>query len=288
MKRSLIALAALTLLASPAFAQTAKPELNLCTGGETGKYYQTAREIASQLSGTVKVNVLTSKGSLDNLSGLDSGACDAAIVQSDAYGNYVQTNPVSNLNIERVVPLYNEYAHLICNKDASINKVSDLLKNNRAVAIGEIGTGTRVTWDTWVKQNPDYAKVPVTRDAGTRAVTKAVDGTEVQCFLFVAGLNSGTINKVNNDAGYALRMVSIDDGSFDDVMDPKGKRVYEFTDMPKVYPALQDFGFFHDGKVRTLAIGAILVANVSWVDANVQAYGYFADEALRWVKANNQ
>lgn len=273
--------------AAPAHAQTAVPEIRVCTGGESGKYFQTAREIGSELVGALKVNVLPTNGSLDNLRQLDAGTCDAAIVQSDAYGIYTGLNPVSKLNIERVAPLYNEYAQLVCNKDARINHVSDLLKDDRGVMVGPQGSGTRVTWDTWVKQNPDYAKVRVSRDAGTRAITKAVDGTEDQCFLFISGLGAGSMVQANELAAGALTLVSVDDGSFDDVVDPKGKRVYEFSKIPSgTYPDLQNSGWFGSNQdIQSLAIGAVLVVNTAWVDANPRAYDDFATEALRWVKA---
>lgn len=274
--------------AVPTMAQTHMPTINICTGSETGRYYQTAREIGAELKGAVDVNVITSNGSLDNLRQLDDGTCDAAIVQSDAYGIYTGTNPVSKLNIERVAPLYNEFAQLVCNKEAGIHSVRDLLSGDRAIMIGPQGSGTRVTWDTWVKQNPDYAKVRTDRDAGTRAITKAVDGTEAQCFLFISGLGAGSMLQANELAAGALTLVSVDDGSFDDVIDPKGKRVYEFSDIPaNTYPNLQNSGWFGSNQsIKSLAIGAVLIVNTSWVDANGRAYDDFATEALRWVNQN--
>lgn len=262
------------------------PSINVCTGSDNGKYYQTAKEIGAQLKGLVTVNVVATNGSLDNLRKLDAGECDAAIVQSDAYGYYTTTNPVSRLNIERVAPLYNEYAQLVCNKDAGINQVGDLLNNDRRIMIGPNGSGTSVTWQTWVKQNEAYAKVGTDPVGGTRAITKAVDGTEAQCFLFISGLGAGSMMEANELGAGALTLVSVNDGSFDDVVDPKGKRVYEFSDIPSgTYPSLQNSGWFGSNQnIGSLAIGAVLVTNTSWIDVNPNGFDDFSSAALRWVQ----
>lgn len=265
-------------------------ELNLCTGSSTGKYYQTAAEIGAQAKGQVKVNVIETNGSLDNLERLSSGQCDAAIVQSDAYGIFVERNPTMKLNIERVVPLYNEYVHLVCNVNAKIHSVKDTLRPGVTVLTGPNGSGTSLTWETWGKQNTAYAKVRTEPIGGTRALTKVVDGTEAQCMLFVAGLKSGAMNEVNEFGKGALQLTSIDDGSFDDILDPKRQRVYEFHDIPAgTYNNLQSSGWFGSGNaVPTLTLGAVLVTNVSWIDVNAKGFENFSKAAMRWTQQNNR
>lgn len=276
------------VLASCTTAPAHAADINLCTGGDNGRYFQTGKEIGSQLKGLVNVNVIATNGSLDNLRKLSVGECDAAIVQSDAYGFYTATNPVAKLDIERVAPLYDEYANLVCNREAGVNNVTDLLRDNRRVLIGPNGSGTAITWQTWAKQQPDYAKVGTDPIGGTRAITKTVDATEAQCFLFVSGLGAGSMMEANELGAGALKLVSVDDGAFDDVLDPKGKRVYEFKDIPGgTYPDLQNHGMFGgQANVRSLAISAVLVANTSWIDANPNGFDDFSSAALRWVQQN--
>lgn len=287
-------LMAVMLLASVPFgvnsAMAAEP-LRICTGGETGKYFQTASEIGAQLKGVVPVEVLATNGSLDNFQKLSNGECDAAIVQSDAYGIFTATKPTARLNIERVVPLYNEFVHLVCNRDAGINTVRDLLKNPDArVLVGPNGSGTSVTWETWGKQSEAYLKVGTDPVGGTRAITQTVDGTDAKCFLFVAGLKSGTMMEVNELGNGSLGLVSVDDGAFDDVKDPKGQRVYEFTKIPSgTYPNLQNYGLFgSQSDIPTLTIGAVLIANTSWIDANPSAYDAFSKASIRWSQQNKR
>lgn len=285
-----LALAAFSLLPiQTSFAQDAT--IRICTGGETGKYYQTAAEIGAQLKGSVKVEVVSTNGSLDNFQRLSDGTCDAAIVQSDAYGIFTATNPAARLNVERVVPLYEEYVHLVCNRESGVHSVRDLLKKPDArVLIGPNGSGTSVTWQTWGKQAEAYLKVGTDPIGSTRAITRTVDGTDASCLLFVAGLRSGTMNEVNELGKSSLGLVSIDDGSFDDVKDPKGQQVYTFKDIPAgTYPNLQNYGFLGgQSNIPTLAIGAILIANTDWIDANGRAFDNFSSAAIRWSQQNKR
>lgn len=284
-----LALAMAPMMVAPVEAQTIQPTLRICTGGETGKYFQTAAEIGLQLKGVVQVEVIATNGSLDNFQQLSSGQCDAAIVQSDAYGIFTKTNPTAKLSVERVVPLYEEYAHLVCNRQNNFNHVWDILsKPDARVLVGPNGSGTAVTWETWGTTQKDYQKVNTDPIGGTRAITRTVDGTDAQCLLFVAGLKSGTMNEVNELGQGKLTLVPVDDNKFTEVKDPKGQPVYSFKDIPAgTYPNLQTSGFLGGSNpVQTLAIGAILIANSSWIDANGKAFDQFSKAAIRWSQQN--
>lgn len=257
---------ALASFVPAASAQSAagKPTVRICTGGQSGKYYQTAAELGSQLKGAVVVQVVETNGSLDNFRQLADGNCDAAIVQSDAYGIFPATNPAAKLNVERVVPLYNEYAQLVCNVNAGINDVDDLIGKSSRVLIGPNGSGTSVTWQTFGKQREDYLKVGTDPIGGTRAITRIVDGTDAACMIFVSGLGSGTMQEVDELGKGKLKLVPINDGVLDDVKDPKNQSVYTFADVPEgTYKNLQAQGWFGGQKnIQTLALPALLIANV--------------------------
>lgn len=283
-------LAALLLNSAVTIPTQAQTEpLRLCTGGKNGKYFQTGSEIAAALRGTVAVQVLETNGSLDNLRKLEAGECDAAIVQADSYGDYTATNPVSKLNIERLTPLYNEYANLVCNRSLGINAVRDILGKEVTVAVGPQNSGTAVTWRSLVKQAPDYAAITTDSDPiSNRTIAKLADATEIQCALFISGLKAGTILEAEANGNGNIGLVSFNDGSFDDVLDPKGKRVYENANIPGgTYPSLQNYGMFGgQSDIPTIRVGAVLVANVTWADANASAYDDFAGAALQWVQQN--
>lgn len=280
----LAAAAALSLITMGTLGAHAT-DLTVCTGAKTGKYYSTTVELSKQLRGTdTNVVAVETLGSLDNLRKLDAGECDAAIVQSDAYGVYTSSNPASKLSLERVAPLYDEYAQLVCNKNSAIHRVYDLIANpDVGVIVGPQGSGTAVTWQSWANQSPDYKKVRTLPIAGNRAISNIIDATEAQCMIFVSGLKSGTMNNVNDLGKDTLQLVPIDDNWFDDVKDSKGRQVYSFKDIiAGTYSNLNPGGFFGGGNVTTLAIGAVLVINSNWIDAHSQNFDDFSATALRW------
>lgn len=282
----------LGLIAAAAFSMSAyaADSLRICTGGPNGGYFRTASQIASSLKGTMSIEVVETNGSLDNLRKLEAGECDAAIVQSDAYGDYVSTRPTSTLNIERLTPLYTEYANLICNRNLGIDSVTDLRGNTEVtVAVGPTTSGSAVTWRSLVKKSPDYATLKTNADPiNNRTIAKLVDATDIQCALFIAGLGTGTLLEVDANANGNLGLIAFDHGGFDDLIDPKGKRVYENSKIPGgTYPNLQNYGFFgSQSDIKTIRVQAVLIANVAWADANSSAYNDFAGAALQWVQQN--
>lgn len=279
---SLASLAVLSL-ATPAIAQSAIPELRICTGGESGKYYQTARELKDQLNGLVTVVPILTNGSMDNLGKLSSGQCDAAIVQSDAYGQFTVSRPAAKLDFKRTAVLYQEYVHMVCNKDAEIDAVGDIRKEGMTVLTGPNGSGTEVTWLTWAKQDESYAKVATYPAGGLEALTTVQQGIDAQCALFVAGLGSGTMMEYDALAGDSLVLAKVNDGWFDDVKDPKGNPVYKFSDIPaNTYPHLQTGGWFGGDKTPTITMDAVLITNSSWIAANPKGNEALIRKSLQW------
>lgn len=255
-------------------AHAAPPtRMNVCTGGETGNYYKAGIKIAEQAKGVLDLNIVSTKGSMENLDKLSDGSCDAAIVQSDAYLVYKKTNPKSDLDLERAAALYPEYVHLVCNRASGITRVTQL-SDKTPVAVGPIGSGSSVTWDSFVLADPaTYKRIPTLPLAGTRAATKVAEGTDATCLLYVAGLKTTYMMEVNDGVGDKVVLVKADDGDMDKILDPKKKPVYTYEKIPGgTYSKIQD-GMF--SSVKTISTSAILVVNTKWIDANDRAYDSF-------------
>lgn len=289
MKSLMLASAVLSLMTGAAFAQSAAiPDLRICTGLDTGRYFQTARELGAQLKNQINVIPVVTNGSVDNLTMLSTGQCDAALIQSDAYGFHQQRYPTAQLDFKRVATLYPEYVHMVCNKSVEIEAVGDVRKNeNITVLTGPNGSGTQVTWETWTKQDESYAKVKTKPIGGIEALAMIMDGSEAQCALFVAGLKSATMMEYDGFADGTVGLVKVDDGWFDDVKDPKGQGVYNMSEIPaNTYPNLQTSGWFGGDKTPTITLDAVLVANTAWTEANPKAYAELIKKSLAWAKAN--
>ncbi|CAH2603566.1 TRAP transporter substrate-binding protein [Rhodovastum atsumiense] len=272
-------LAVLASLPSLALAQkpeAALPSVKLCTGPQDGNYDFSGIQIAQQAKGVLNVTLVQTQGSLDNLARLDKGECDAAIVQSDAYGVYLKQNSRSALNIEKSRVLYQEYLHFICNSQAGLSKITQLTRQH-TILIGPLGGGTSTTWESFRLADPKrYDPIPTLPVGGLRAVNMVQEGSQAACLLFVTGLKSPQINEANqvalNSKG-KLVLIAADDSDLPKLKDPKGRQIYSKATIPGgTYPGgLQPSSMF-GSSVDTIAVDAVFVASTAFIDANGQAY----------------
>lgn len=264
-------------LAAPPSGTEGPAQLNLCTASESGNYYWAGSQIAGQAKGSVPVNVLATRGSMENLEKIDKGECDGAIVQSDAFLAYEKQYPKSTLKLERSGVLYNELVHLICNRKAGLSKITKLSGKN-TVAIGRNGSGSAITWQGFVQADEKtYKPVQTVPLDGERALSKVADGSDVQCMLFTAGLNTPFIKETASGYAQQVTLVPTDDRDIKDVQDNKGNQVYEYDKIPSGMYALNN-GYFSG--VDTISVKAILVVNSDWADEHERQYGKLL-EAVR-------
>jgi hypothetical protein len=155
-------LAVAAVLAGPAAAQE-MTFFTIGTGGTGATYYPLGGVIANAVSnppgsrpcedggscgvpGLVAV-AQSSRGSVNNVSGIHSGLFDSGFSQSDvAYWAYTGTgvfdgrDPMEELRT--IAALYPEHVHLVARADAGIDGVEDLA--GRRVSLDEPGSGTYV------------------------------------------------------------------------------------------------------------------------------------------------
>lgn len=271
--RALIAGAILGLAAvGPAAA--AEPGFRLCTGNEAGNYFRAGHVLKSK-SGSVAIDVVPTQGSLDNLDRMLRGDCDGGFVQSDALLVYSARNAQALSSVERAGVLYQEQAHLLCNRNAGIGSVRDLTKAH-TVAVGPDGSGNRTTWDAFTIANKKrYGVVNVDTRAGVRALSAVADGSQVQCALWVGALNAAFMKGDAQSQGDRIVLVRSDDREMiDSAKDAQGKSVYGYGEIPAgTYPRIQPSGHLYGTKaLDTIVVDALFVTRLGWVNANERAY----------------
>ena len=130
-------------------AAPAKDSKNLTmgTGGEAGTYYAFGGVLGSYIGQNtdVSVNVVSTKGSADNITGMVTGGIyDLATVQSDVMtyafngtNSFAETGALSGFRV--LAGLYAETVQIVtCNPD--IKSVADLA--GRSICVGDVGSGT--------------------------------------------------------------------------------------------------------------------------------------------------
>lgn len=257
--------------------------VNICTAKSTGNYHFVGQQIKAQAKNILNVVLIETAGSMENLKRLDDGSCDAAIVQSDAWGVYKTANPASQMNLEVASPLYPEVVHFICNADLGLTKITKLTPD-MTVMVGENGSGTSVTWDSFVMADKStYGSVKRRPIDGTRAVNAVkLGGSDASCMMYVAGLKSGEMMKANAIAaqsGGKLVLVPTDDKDLLKLKTPgkNGVPVYVRAEIPhNTYKGgLQNS--WRDNSVNTVAVQALFVVNTKFIDANAKPYNALLD-----------
>ena len=255
-------------------------DLTLCTARADGNYYAAGEAIRSRLNADrLRLALLETAGSVDNLKKLALGECDAAIVQLDAYLVYQEANRRKRLELTRPNYLYEEYVHLVCRRDAGNESIEDLTgrAGKHTILIGEPDSGSAATWQYFTLLDPSYASVATQTIGGGPALAEIQKSDAAACMIYVSGLRSQFSATVNS-AGDSVRIVPVDDPDLDDARFA-GERIYRFREIPAgTYPALESAG----GKgLETLTVGATLFVTQRWAAANHDTNTYLVETILR-------
>lgn len=189
MKRILLALV-LSFYAPAAWA------LSIATGPSDGSYFQIAQDIKNVAGKDgIDLQVLPSKGSLENLELLGSGKVDLAIVQLDALrfvSDVMKQDLGLNLfdKIKVVLNLYPEEIHILTNKK-DIQTFYNL--EGKRVSVGPPGGGTAVS--AAVLFNVYDIKATVSEEPFEEAVKKMEQGS-LDAVFFVGGAPVPFIEKL--------------------------------------------------------------------------------------------
>lgn len=261
------ALAALALVAFSALSFAAEP-FKLCTGSSKLNYYAAGQHLKRHAG---NVQVIETKGSLDNLDKVTAGECDGAFVQNDALLVYSQRNANAISALQRAGVLYQEQANLLCNRKAYTSARMVDLNSNFTVAIGPQGSGANTTWAAFVAADKArYGKVRTADLTGTLALSAVNDGSEVQCALIVTALNAAFLKNEAPKYADGIVMVETDDRDMTkNAKDNRGQPVYTYGEVPAgTYKGIQPSGFFGSKTVATIQVDAVFVANRDWIAAH--------------------
>lgn len=245
--KNLLAVVMLVFFAGSAMAEGPV----ITTGSKTGSYIKVGNNLKNML-GTGEV--VTSKGSVENLERLLKGDAQIGLVQMDAFAWYTLKHPEVSTEVEVIGGLYEECAYLAVRKDGKVNDEDDLQSVEGAtIAVGSKGSGTAVTWDYMLKLEPKYKNSRVEFTGGTRAISKLI-ANQVDAVMWVTKPNlDGKMAKTvlkNKD----LDLVGFNDKDLNDKLPATGKPVYQFRKIDT------EKGFFNDKEITTACVEAVVVA----------------------------
>ncbi len=246
--------------------------VKLCTGAPGKTYYAVGKKIAAGVSemaaGQLAVEVIATEGSIDNLTKMLQGDCEAAIVQGDAvafFTTHIRQNAKEQFRM--LAPLYQELSLLICSRQSGIGEIDALPKLKGAtVAAGPMGSGSLATWLTFQTIQPKYKAVKVLAENGAAGALTVVRG-EAHCLFEVIAPQSDFLEALNanKQLSGALMFAEVDDGF--DGYKVDGQRIYtrvEFDD--EQYQNISTWG-----DPELIAVTAYLVVNNDWAQRHSAA-----------------
>ena len=262
-----------TLVGTPVMAADT---LRLCTGSP-GKAYlkvgQKLADLAPQLTaGALRIEVVPTGGSLDNMARTLAGACDGFIAQGDAIDFFTREMQPQAADRFRVVgELYKELTLLLCRRDTGIDDLDEV--EGSTVAAGNMGTGSLATLLNLKRLDPDdYGDIKIHPANGFEGAMAVING-QAQCLLDVIAPQSDLIKTLNDNeqTGAQLYFAEIDNDDLE-AYQVDGKKVYtlvEFND--EIYPNLA-----RTGDPEMLAISAVLVTPRDYARDHPQAVSALA------------
>ena len=167
---------------------------------KTGEYYafgEAIAQVTQSHSPNVRIEVLEAAGTIENMANVQAGEVDMALVQSDT--------PVLPA-VKAVASLYPELFHLIADKEASIQSMTDL--KSKRIALMPVGSGSyQLFWllaGHYGLSEQDFDTRPMTSKQAHEALQKG----EVDALFRIIGLGNPAVSELLQTAKFNL--VSID------------------------------------------------------------------------------
>ncbi|WP_309098139.1 TAXI family TRAP transporter solute-binding subunit [Streptomyces sp.] len=232
-------------------------DIDFGTGTRAGVYYEYGKllrhEIAEDMP-ALRVRLLTSAGSQENVADVATGEADFAIAAADAVATYKLGNGTGADRLRGVARLYDDYVQLVVPPDSDIRSVSDL--RGKRVAIGLPDSGVRLIANGVLKAagiDPEKDIEPSSDgiDTGPKRLGHGLDA-----FFWSGGLPTDGLSRLAEKSASAFRFVPIDAALVAKLHDQGGAtRYYRATKMPEsAYPTIQ-----RGDSVPTLAVSNLLV-----------------------------
>ncbi|MFF5481771.1 TAXI family TRAP transporter solute-binding subunit [Streptomyces sp. NPDC012935] len=239
----------------PLGEETPSGTITFSTGTRAGVYQEYGELLREELAKDMpqlKVRLLTSAGSQENVERVATGKADFTIAAADAVDTYrIDGKPVMD-RLRGVARLYDDYVQLVVPPDSDIRSVADL--KGKRVAIGLPNSGvrliaTRVLEAAGIDPEKDITPRSDGIDTGPKRL-----GHELDAFFWSGGVPTGGLEQIAETS--AFRFVPIDSGLVAKVhAQGDAAHFYRATNMPEsAYPTIQN-----GDTVPTIAVSNLLI-----------------------------
>lgn len=230
--------------------------ITISTGPSTGVYQEYGQRlrkaIARDMPG-LKVELMTSDGSQQNVARVSTGEADFAIAAADAVQTYQADGKPGSDRMRGLTRLYDDYVQLVVPHSSTIKKVSDLA--GKRVGVGPAKSGVRLLSNrilTAAGLDPSRDIVPESDALGT-GLERLRKG-EIDAFFWSGGLPTGGL--VNLAKVFTFRFVPISSGLATELHEQdRSFRYYRSSLIPgDAYPSIQK-----GAPVQALTVANLLI-----------------------------
>ncbi|MDO0925408.1 TAXI family TRAP transporter solute-binding subunit [Streptomyces sp. TG1A-8] len=226
------------------------------TGTPRGVYQEYAERLRNELGRDMpglRVKLLQSAGSQENVQRVATGRADFTIAAADAVETYALAHRPGAGGLRGVARLYDDYVQLVVARGSTIDSVADL--RHKRVATGLPDSGVRLIAHRVLRAagiDPDRDITPVADGIDTGPARLAQG--RIDAFFWSGGLPTKGLAGLARKS--AFRFVPIGDDLVARLhTGGRGARYYRATNMPEsAYPAVQ-----HGSAVPTIAVSNLLV-----------------------------
>ena len=177
-------------------------QLTLVSGIKGETYNQFAEDINNNVS--VKLNILTSAGSIENIKWLDSTNMQLAFLQYDVLYNYGKVHKNAKERIKVLLPLYNEEIQLITLKSSNLKSFHDL--QGKTIGMSGENSGSnftakflkQISKSTWTNANIDI----------NSSIAALLSG-EIDAFFYVGGVPSYFLVQLSDEVKEKIKLLPI-------------------------------------------------------------------------------
>ena len=174
-------------------------ELVFSTGQEGLLYHELAAALSEEVELThshITLDLLASKGSLENADRLNQGTAHLALMQNDT---------LAGADVRSITAIYPELVHFLCRKDSPIRSLRDL--PGHTLALGVKGSGSeKFTTELLDYLNIDITKIKIVHLPIQDATTQLKVG-DVDALLFLTGLGNTACQKALNEGAQLTPLV---------------------------------------------------------------------------------
>ncbi|MGW2338369.1 TAXI family TRAP transporter solute-binding subunit [Streptomyces sp. NPDC001685] len=229
--------------------------ITFSTGTRAGVYQEYGELLREELAEDMpqlKVRLLTSDGSQENVQRVATGRADFTIAAADAVDTYrIRGKPVMD-RLRGVARLYDDYVQLVVPPDSDIRSVADLKGKRVAIGLPDSGVrliATRVLEAAGIDPEKDITARSDGIDTGPERL-----GRELDAFFWSSGVPTDGLEKIAQTSSF--RFVPIDADLVAKVhAQGDAAHFYRATNMPEsAYPTVQN-----GSTVPTIAVSNLLI-----------------------------